>query len=160
LGYTQRGCRLDCDFCRMQTREGKVRNVSSMHDIWRGDPYPKHLLLLDNDFFGQPHWRDFFTEAIIGNFQMCFNQSFNIRLVTAEQAEMLAQVRYSDDSFRSRRLYTAWDNLGDEGIFKRGLGTLTKAGIPAKSVFVYMLIGKRENETEDEVLYRYNEMVA
>jgi hypothetical protein len=54
LGYSQRGCRLDCGFCRMKTREGEARGVASLRTIWRGEPYPKHIHLLDNDFFGQP----------------------------------------------------------------------------------------------------------
>ena len=158
LGYSQRGCRLNCDFCRMQTREGKVRSVSTFTNIWRGNPWPKHIHLLDNDFFGQNNWRDLLEEAISQNFKICFNQGINIRLVTEEQAQVLARVQYSDDSFKSRRLYTAWDNMGDEQVFKAGVRTLESAGIPAKHLMVYMLIGKRENETEEEVLHRFNEI--
>jgi hypothetical protein len=158
LGYTQRGCRLNCSFCRMQTREGKVRNVASIYNIWRGDPYPQHIHLLDNDFFGQPEWRDILNEAIEGDFRVCFNQGINIRLITEEQATVLSHVRYTDDSFKSRRLYTAWDNLGDESIFRRGVSTITRGGIPASHLMVYMLIGFRKNETEDEVLYRFNSL--
>jgi hypothetical protein len=33
-------------------KEGKPRSVNTIADIWRGKPWPKHLHLLDNDFFG------------------------------------------------------------------------------------------------------------
>jgi hypothetical protein len=158
LGYSQRGCRLDCDFCRMQTREGLPRSVSTLNGIWRGEPFPKHLLLLDNDFFGQKNWHDLLNEAIEGQFKVCFNQGINIRLITGEQAAVLSKVYYSDDSFKTRRLYTAWDNLGDEDVFRKGVRKLEEVGIPAKHLMVYMLIGKRPEETEEEVLYRFNEM--
>ena len=26
-------------------------------DIWRKESYPRNIVLLDNDFFGQPNWR-------------------------------------------------------------------------------------------------------
>lgn len=159
IGYTQRGCRLDCGFCRMKTREGTPRSVRTLHELWRGAPYPKNIHLLDNDFFGQDQWRDRLEEAIHGKFKICFNQGINIRLISEEQAEVLAKVRYTDDSFTSKRLYTAWDNLGDEQRFKDGVEMLQRAGISPKHLMVYMLIGFRRGETEEEVLYRYNEMV-
>src|SRR5262249_54420657 len=53
IGFTQRGCRLRCGFCVVPKKEGKPRSVNSVHQIWRGDPWPRHLHLLDNDFFGQ-----------------------------------------------------------------------------------------------------------
>ena len=38
-------------------------------------------------------------------------------------------------------LYTAWDNLGDERVFKRGVEILRVAGIPPTHLRVYMLTG-------------------
>ncbi len=160
IGYSMRGCRLDCGFCRMKTREGPARKVWDVTNIWRGEPYPKHLVLLDNDFFGQKEWREQLVAIRDGGFKVCFNQGINIRLINEEQAVELSTVFYSDDQFKTRRLYTAWDNLGDEKVFKAGVATLVKAGIPAKHLMVYMLIGFRKGETEQEILYRFNEMVA
>lgn len=160
IGYTQRGCRLDCAFCRMKTREGDARNVNRLAGIWRGEPHPKHIVLLDNDFFGQPEWSEILDEAKRRHFKICFNQGINIRLITHEQARVLAGVSYCDDQFKTRRLYTAWDNLGDEKVFKEGVRTIVDAGIPARNLMVYMLIGFRKGETEQEILYRFNEMVA
>lgn len=160
IGYTQRGCRLDCAFCRMKTREGEARNVNRLAGIWRGESHPKNIVLLDNDFFGQAEWREILDEAKAGDFKICFNQGINIRLINADQAKILSGVFYCDDQFKTRRLYTAWDNLGDEKVFKEGVRTLVAAGISPKHLMVYMLIGFRKGETEEEILYRFNEMVA
>jgi hypothetical protein len=160
IGYTQRGCRLDCAFCRMKTREGEARGVNTLHGIWRGGPWPKHIVLLDNDFFGQAEWRERLEEAKAGAFKVCFNQGINIRLIGHEQARELAGVFYCDDQFKVRRLYTAWDNLGDERIFKEGVRSIVDAGIPAKHLMVYMLIGFRKGETEEEILHRLHEIEA
>lgn len=160
IGYSQRGCRLDCGFCRMKTREGDARGVSNLRDIWRGEPYPKHVYLLDNDFFGQQDWHSKLDEAINWNFKVCFNQGINIRLINEKQARILSRVFYCDDQFKVRRLYTAWDNLGDEKIFKAGVQLLADAGIPPKHLMVYMLVGFRKGETIEEIFHRFNELKA
>ena len=58
IGFTQRGCRLRCPFCVVPWKEGKVKPAQSIYEIWRGDPWPRYLVLLDNDFFGQTGWRE------------------------------------------------------------------------------------------------------
>jgi len=103
IGYSMRGCRLDCAFCRMKTREGEARHVAALGKIWRGDPWPKHVVLLDNDFFGQKEWSEVLSEAADGGFKICFNQGINIRLVNAEQAQALSKIYYCDDQFKTRR---------------------------------------------------------
>jgi hypothetical protein len=77
IGFTQRGCRLKCGFCVVPKKEGKPRSVNTIADIWRGEPYPRHLHLLDNDFFGQPHeqWQARIDEIRNGNFKVCFNKA-------------------------------------------------------------------------------------
>jgi hypothetical protein len=62
LGFTQRGCRLKCKFCVVPTKEGKNRGLNPISAIWRGDPFPRNLNILDNDFFGQPEWRERIAE--------------------------------------------------------------------------------------------------
>lgn len=160
IGFTQRGCRLNCSFCVVPQKEGRVREVMSINQIWRGEGHPKQLHLLDNDFFGQPHWRERCDEIISGNFAVCLNQGINVRLIYAEGAAVLAKMRYSDDQFKRRRLYTAWDNRKDEAIFMRGIGLLLDAGIKPQSIMVYMLCGYWPGETMADVMYRFDKMKA
>lgn len=160
IGFTQRGCRLKCKFCCVPVKEGKPRSVGTVADIWRGEGHPKHLHLLDNDFFGQPdeEWKARLREIRDGGFHVCFNQGFNVRLITEEGAAELASVEYRDDQFQRRRLYTAWDNLKDEPIFFRGVDRLERAGIPSTHLMAYMLVGFDPSETEDRVHQRINRM--
>lgn len=157
LGFTQRGCRLNCGFCVVPQREGKPWSVNTIHDIWRPGT-PRCVLLLDNDFFGQGLWKDRIEEIREGGFRVSFNQGINIRMVTDEAAQALASIEYRDDDFERRRLYTAWDNLGDEKRFFTGLECLNEAGIPSKHLMVYMLVGYRRGETMKEILYRFNRL--
>lgn len=159
LGFTQRGCRLSCKFCVVPKKEGKPRSVNTIHDIWRGDPHPRKVHLLDNDFFGQPEWRKRIDEMREGRFRVCFGQGINLRLLTDEQAEALASVEYRDTDFKRRRLYTAWDNLKDERIFFAGVDRLEKAGVPPTHLRTYMLVGFAADETFDRVMYRFDRMV-
>lgn len=156
LGFTQRGCRLKCGFCVVPKKEGKPKSINTIADIWRRGS-PRAVCLLDNDFFGQPRaeWQSRLGEIREGAFRVCFNQGINVRLVNDELAHELASVRYYDDSFTQRRLYTAWDNLGEETVFFRGANRLKDAGIAPRHLMVYMLIGYKQGETFDEIMYRY-----
>lgn len=165
IGFTQRGCRLKCPFCVVPRKEGAARSVRTIADIWRGErgeKVPRKILLLDNDFFGQPReaWRARVAELNEGGFRVCFSQGINIRQVDEESAAAIATLEYRDNEFRTRVLYTAWDNLGDEKRFRRGVEILRAAGVPPKHLRVYMLVGFAKGETFAQVMYRFEEMVA
>jgi hypothetical protein len=159
IGFTQRGCRLRCKFCVVPSKEGKPRSANTINEIWRGDPYPRKLHLLDNDFFGNPEWRERITEIREGRFKVCLSQGINVRLINEEAAEALATIEYRNTKFNERQLYTAWDNIGDEKIFFKGVDMLEKSGIPPKHLMAYMLIGYDKNETWSRIWYRFNKMV-
>lgn len=158
LGFTQRGCRLACKFCVVPEKEGKPTSVATIADIWRGPGYPKHVHLLDNDFFGNPDWRDRIAELRDGGFKVCFNQGINVRILSNEVARAVASVQYRDDNFQRRRLYTAWDNIGDERIFFRGVDRLEAAGVPPTHLMAYMLVGYDPAETWERIFERFNKM--
>ena len=158
VGFTQRGCRLKCPFCVVPQKEGKPVSVNTIAGLWR-EGTPRAVNLLDNDFFGVPVWKDRIAELVNGEFRVAFSQGINIRMVTDEVAKAIASLEYRDDGFQRRRLYTAWDNLGDEKRFFTGLERLVAAGVKARHVMVYMLVGFKEDETMGEVMYRYNRLL-
>lgn len=159
IGFTQRGCRLKCSFCCVPQKEGAVRPADSVARIWRGEPWPKNLLLLDNDFFGQPGWREIIKEINAGGFRVCWNQGFNVRLIGDEEAEAIASTKYRDDQFKTRRLYTAWDNRKDEARLFRNLEALVRHGVKPDEILVYMLVGYWDGPklTEDD-FYRHRKL--
>lgn len=161
IGFTQRGCRLKCGFCVVPKKEGRPRSVNTIKSIWRGPEFPKHIHLLDNDFFGQPReqWQARIEEIRSGGFKICLNQGINTRMIDDESAAALASIPYYDDGFTVRRLYTAWDNIGDEERFFRGVDTLEKYGVPSRNLLVYMLIGYDKRETWERIFHRFNRMV-
>lgn len=160
IGFTQRGCRLSCKFCVVPGKEGKPREESTIAELWRGSPWPKHLHLLDNDFFGGPAWQERIAEIKTGGFKVSFTQGINVRAVTPEVAEAIASIEYRDDGFTRRRLYTAWDNLKDEEVFFRGVDTLEAAGVPPAHLMAFMLVGFDKRETWERIFHRFSRMVA
>jgi hypothetical protein len=150
IGFTQRGCRLRCPFCVVPRKEGPVSEEQTVADLWRGAPWPRHLVLLDNDFFGQPQWRDRIDEMRSGGFRVSFNQGINARFLTDETAAAVASVDYRDDSMKVRRIYTAWDSRKDEARLFRGLELLAKHGVKPDHIMVYMLIGYWPGETHED----------
>jgi len=157
IGFTQRGCRLRCSFCVVPKKEGKMTVVNSIYDIWR-EGTEKKLHLLDNDFFGQELWKKRSKEIIEGKFKVCFNQGINVRLIHQEGAEYLSRMQYMDDQFKTKRIYTAWDNRRDESIFMKGIKTMTDAGVKPQHIMVYMLCGYWNWETFDDIYYRFQKM--
>lgn len=154
IGFTQRGCRLRCSFCVVPRKEGVVAEEQTISDIWRGDPWPRELLLLDNDFFGQLRWRERIAELQDGHFKVSFNQGINARMLTDETAAAIASVDYRDDSMRVKRIYTAWDNRKDEQRLFAGLEALVRCGVKPDHIMVYMLIGYWPGETTADREYR------
>ena len=166
IGFSQRGCRLQCSFCVVPQKEGRVKPEATVSDIWRGDPWPRELVLLDNDFFGQPAWRDRIAEIRDGGFKVSFNQGINARCITDEAAEAVASVKYV--AFAKRRdkktgemkdvsvprIYTAWDSKSDEERLFAGLRRLTKYGVKPDHIMVYMLCGFWPGETSADREYR------
>ena len=160
IGFAQRGCRLKCRFCVVPSKEGRPRSVNTIRDIWRGDPWPRKLHILDNDFFGNPMWRDRVAEIQDGDFRVCLSQGINVRLINEEAAAALASIEYRDTKFVRRRLYTAWDNAKDEAVFFRGVDMLETAGIPPSNLMAYMLVGYDKSEDWPRIWHRFNKMVA
>lgn len=141
MGFVFRGCRLACSHCVVPQKEGRTRPEQTIAEIWRGDPHPRHLLLLDNDFGGHSTWRDRAREIIDGRFKVSFFQGINARLMFEELAEALAAMDLRDDDFKDRRFYTAWDSKPDEKRLFAGLRWLVKYGMRPDDIMVYVLCG-------------------
>ena len=60
--------------CHSKSWSGKPKPVRTIAEIWRGRGHPRKILLLDNDFFGQPReeWLARIRELREGNFRVCF----------------------------------------------------------------------------------------
>lgn len=154
IGYTHRGCRGKCKFCVVPTKEGNIRSINSIYDIYR-DKTEKNIILLDNDFLGQPAWKERCLEIIEGKFKVCINQGINVRLLTEEQALLLSNMCCTDFKFSTKRIYTAWDNTNEETSFIKGVYLLFNHNVSPKNIMVFMLCGYNKKEEFEDVYYRF-----
>jgi hypothetical protein len=115
IGYSSRGCIRDCDFCPVPRKEGHpVVDVATIGDLLNPRA-PGKLVLLDNNFFASPTWRDKVAEILRRRVRVDFEQGVDIRLIDAhpDQARALGELYreklLSSDGFTENRLHFAWD---------------------------------------------------
>ena len=158
IGFTQRGCRLDCGFCLVHKMEGDVRDVATVNEVWRGEPWPRELILLDNDFFGSPTWREKIAEIRDGRFKVSITQGINARMLSEQSAAALASIDYRADNMKRPCIHTAWDNLGDERPLFRGLNALKRYGVKPDHITVYMLVGFENGDLSEADFERHRKL--
>jgi hypothetical protein len=152
MGYAMRGCRYRCDFCSVPAREGHARAYAGIRDLIVQDS--DFLILLDNDFFGNPQWKERIAEIRSLDLKVCFSQGINIRIITEEQCQALASVRFTNLRDTRRQLYFAWDRFRDGRLILRGIDRVKSAGIKPWQMSFYVLIGHDSTPEEDMVRVR------
>ena len=153
IGFTSRGCRFNCSFCVVPKKEGKPIPYNTIDEIWtnRGSNF---VILLDNDFFGNPEWSARIKELRDYDLMVNFSQGLNIRIITDEQIKALKCVKFRTLSGKSKRVHFAWDRIKDEKLVLDGISRMVAAGFHPDSLVFYVLIGY--DTTEEQDLYRVN----
>lgn len=158
IGFTMRGCRLSCSFCVVPEKEGKPSPHNTIPEIWQ-QRESDFVVLLDNDFFGNPLWRDRLDEIATYNLKVNFSQGLNIRNITDEQARLLALVKFRNLKATKKQVHFAWDDPRHEKLIRRGIDRCLSAGLQPHQMAFYILIGYHSTEAEDlhrvEVLRDY-----
>ncbi len=158
IGFTMRGCRLRCEFCVVPRKEGKPASVNTIEQIWtqRGSDF---LVLLDNDFFGNPEWPERVAELQHYRLRVNFSQGLNIRNISPRQAAAIAGLRFRNLSGKKHQVHFAWDDPRHEKLIHRGIGICQDAGIKPWKMAFYVLIGYHSTPEEDlhrvEILREY-----
>ena len=146
FGFLTRGCPRGCSFCIVKDKEGRCsRKVADLSEFWRGQ---KHIELLDPNLLACAEWKDLLQQLIDSKAKVNFNQGLDIRLMTEEKAEMLAQIKIDNIHF-------AWDRYEDKDIIQPKFKTFrAKSSIDQRKLTVYCLTGDRSREVLPEDLER------
>lgn len=152
IGFAMRGCRFKCGFCVVPRKEGKAHSKSTIRNLITNKSNSDFLMLLDNDFFGNPNWKDCIEEIKDMNLRVNFNQGLNIRILSEKQAQALASVHFTNMSGNHKQVTFAWDQIEDEKTIMRGFKRCVEAGIKPYQMQFYVLIGY--NSTEEQDLHR------
>ena len=148
IGFAQRGCRFNCSFCVVPKKEGKPKSVNTIEQLWT-QRSSKFLVLLDNDFFGNPEWSDRIEEIKELDLKVNFSQGLNIRIISEKQAKALATVKFRNINNTSKQVTFAWDQINDEKVIKRGYQRVVDAGIKPYQMQFYVLVGYDTTPEED-----------
>lgn len=150
MGFTSRGCNRKCPWCVVPSKEGGIRDNAPISEFLRDDH--NKVVLMDNNFQASPRWRENLDFIIENELKVNFNQGLDIRKVTKEFAARLSETKYYSWTFKNRGLHFSFDTLKVEKAVRRGLKKLQDAGIPARIVMFYVLVGF--DTTIEEDLYR------
>tara|TARA_Y100000310_G_C20469072_1_gene709095 strand:- start:17 stop:898 length:882 start_codon:yes stop_codon:yes gene_type:complete len=151
IGFTMRGCRFKCDFCVVPKKEGRPVSQMTIDDIWtqRNSDF---VMLLDNDFFGNPDWSDRIEEIKACGLSVNFSQGLNIRIISEKQAAALASVKFCNPHRSKKQVMFAWDRIEDEKVIWRGIHRVVDAGIKPYQMGFYVLVGF--NSTPEQDMHR------
>jgi len=149
IGFAMRGCRFKCGFCVVPRKEGSPRSVSSIRSLVTNPSGSRFLVLLDNDFFGNPEWEQCIDEIKEMELRVNFSQGINIRVISERQSHALSSVDFRDGSNNKARVHFAWDQMKDERVIRRGFDRCVEAGIRPWQMQFYVLVGFDTSEEED-----------
>jgi hypothetical protein len=149
LGFTMKGCRFVCKFCCVPQKEGKAKENSDIDKLLINPNGGNRLMLLDNDFFGGQKWKENLDRIIELKLKVCFVQGLNIRIITSDQAALLAKCNYQNSKFNQKYLTFAWDRMFDKRLVMKGIHVCNDAGIPCKHMQFFVLIGFNSTPEQD-----------
>ena len=147
VGFTTRGCIRKCKFCIVPHKEGKLRIIGDLYDLWDGQA--KQITLMDNNILAVPeHFIKICHQSIHKKIKLDFNQGLDARLLTDKLAKVLCK---TDLVGRPR---FAWDNMCDEQAVLSTISLLKQYG--CNSGMFYILVGF--DTTLEEDFYRLEKL--
>ena len=145
LGFTSRGCIRNCKFCIVWQKEGKIRAVGDLLDLWDGKS--KDIILLDNNILALPnHFKLICKQARENKIRLDFNQGLDCRLLNQEIIDDLKTIRKMD-------LHFAFDDMSYFDDVDKAITLLQKNGI--KRCNWLMLTGFNTTLAEDVFRAKY-----
>lgn len=136
LGFTSRGCIRSCYFCIVPKKEGKIRPVGDIYDIWDGKS--KELTILDNNILALPdHFKLIISQVRKEKLLVDFNQGLDHRLLTDELCKELVSVRHKELRF-------AFDDLSSKPTVMKAIEILKKYGRDKFNTRWYVYVGVKD----------------
>ena len=144
-GFTTRGCIRKCEFCFVPRKEGELKIVNDLTDLY-DDRKGDEVTLLDNNILAAPeHFAAICKQARDRKIKVDFNQGLDHRLLTPEIVDILCSIRHREYRF-------AFDHPAYSKSVEKALRLLQRKGI--KRCNWYVLVGYDTTLKQD--LFRLN----
>ena len=141
-GFTTRGCIRKCKFCVVPEKERLVHPVGDLLDLWDGKS--KLITVLDNNILALPkHFKKICHQAQENKIKLDFSQGLDHRLLTADLAKVLKNIRHVEYRF-------SFDHPSYVKTVEKAINILKEQGI--KRSQWYVLVGF--DTTFEEDLFR------
>lgn len=139
FGFTTRGCIRFCPFCIVPEKEGIIRPVGDLLDLWDGKT--RKIVVMDNNILALPcQFHKVCQQAIEHKIKVDFNQGLDHRLLTKDFAELLAKTPHEEYRF-------AFDHPSYQPAVDKAIKLLKKFGINRSRW--YVLVGYNTTPKED-----------
>jgi len=139
LGFTTRGCMRNCPWCIVPRKEGDVRVIGDLFDLW--DNKSKDVKILDNNILALPnHFELICRQARESKIRIDFNQGLDHRLLTPEIVGLLKLISHIEYRF-------AFDHPAYLSSVNRAITLLQKNKI--NRCMWYVLVGFNTTFQED-----------
>lgn len=132
LGFLTRGCIRRCPWCVVPRKEGQLQVADDIERLADGR---RDVVLLDNNFLAAPEdfIKEQLTKAAKLRLRLDFNQGLDARLVTSQNARLLAACRWI------RHIRFSCDTAAMIEPIRRAVAMIRETGC-RRSVFCYMLV--------------------
>ena len=136
-GFTTRGCIRNCYFCIVPKKEGGIKAVGDIYDIWDGKS--KELVVMDNNILAMPeHFKLICSQIRKEKLKVDFNQGLDHRLLTDELCQELLTIRHK------REIRFAYDDLAYKKSVLKAIDMLRKAGLKDWQSRWYVYVGEKD----------------
>jgi hypothetical protein len=137
-GFTTRGCIRKCPFCFVPEKEGMIRIVGDIYDIWDGKS--KELVIMDNNILALPeHFKLITSQIRKEKLKVDFNQGLDHRLLTEELVTELLSLRHIQE------IRFAYDNILYKPTVLKALDLLKKGGLRDWGSRWYVYVSEQDN---------------
>lgn len=143
IGFLTRGCFRKCAFCVNQNYD-RVSTHSPLSEFL--DTVRPKICLLDDNFFGSPHWKELLIELQQTGKPFQFKQGLDERLLTDDKCALLFSSKYDGDYI------FAFDNVADANLIEKKI-TLARKYTNAVLKF-YCFCGFDRNDKWDADFWR------
>ncbi len=145
-GFVTRGCNRSCAFCVVHEKEGEVKQVASLEEIWDGKA--RDVQLMDNNVLFD---RDAFLQTCLyaqkHKIRIDWNQGLDHRLLDDEICEILARTPH-------KRYRFAFDDSSQYGSVEKAINLLDKYQIHFSTWYVLAGYGMGADADKIETLFR------